>query len=151
MSADTRPLALVLTQVAVADGLAAACALGKVPIDAVPSPIGAFAVCRDVDGDGPARAATIISQLLKQIPVVLVERRDGLVTASRWEMGQRVGDLAPGLMLDGAPPELEDLMLGTRTLAELDGVVSSTTMSRWKAMRILARAARRGRRSRLTG
>jgi len=49
-------------------------------------------------------------------------------------------------MLDGAPDELEDLMLGTRTVADFDGVVSSVGMSRLKAMRVLASAARRARR-----
>lgn len=148
MTAETGPLAVVLTQVAVAEGLAAACALGKVPVDVVPSPIGAFAVCRETDEDGAAKAAAVISQLLKQIPVVLIERRDGQVSASRWELGERVSDLAAGLMLDGAPDELEDLMLGTRTVADFDGVVSSVGMSRLKAVRLLAGAARRARRTR---
>jgi hypothetical protein len=148
VTAETGPLGVVLTQVAVAQGLAAACALGKVPVDVVPSPIGAFAVCRDTDEDGPAQAAAVISQLLKQIPVVLIERRDGQVSASRWELGERVSELAPGLMLDGAPDELEDLMLGTRTVADFAGVVSSVGMSRWKALRVLAGAARSSRRAR---
>jgi hypothetical protein len=148
VTAETGPLAVVLTQVAVAEGLTAACALGKVPVDVVPSPIGAFAVCRETDEDGAAKAAAVISQLLKQIPVVLIERRDGQVSASRWELGERVSDLAAGLMLDGAPDELEDLMLGTRTVADFDGVVSSVGMSRLKAVRLLAGAARRARRTR---
>ena len=148
MTAETGPLAVVLTQVAVAEGLAAACALGKVAVDVVPSPIGAFAVCREADEDGAAKAAAVISQLLKQIPVVLIERRDGQVSASRWELGERVSDLAAGLMLDGAPDELEDLMLGTRTVADFDGVVSSVGMSRLKAVRLLAGAARRASRTR---
>ena len=150
MTAETGPLAVVLTQVAVAEGLAAACALGKVAVDVVPSPIGAFAVCRETDEDGAAKAAAVISQLLKQIPVVLIERRDGQVSASRWELGERVSDLAAGLMLDGAPDELEDLMLGTRTVVDFDGVVSSVGMSRLKAVRLLAGAARRAKRARST-
>jgi len=150
VTAETGPLAVVLTQVAVAEGLAAACALGKVAVDVVPSPIGAFAVCRDPDEDGAAQAAGVISQLLKQIPAVLIERRDGQVSASRWELGERVADLVPGLMLDGAPDELEDLMLGTRTVADFDGVVSSVGMSRLKAMWVLAGAARHAKRARST-
>lgn len=150
MTAETGPLAVVLTQVTVAEGLAAACALGKVAVDVVPSPIGAFAVCRDTDEDGAAKAAGVISQLLKQIPVVLIERRDGQLSASRWELGERVSDFAAGLMLDGAPDELEDLMLGTRTVADLDGVVSSVGMSRLKAVRLLAGAAWRANRTRST-
>ena len=150
MTAETGPLVVVLTQVAVAEGLAAACALGKVAVDVVPSPIGAFALCRDTDEDGAAKAAGVISQLLKQIPVVLIERRDGQVSASRWELGVRVSDLVPGLMLDGAPDELLDLMLGTRTVADFDGVVSSVGMSRLKAVRVLAGAVRRAKRARST-
>ena len=40
-------VALVVTQVAQPEPLAAACALAKVDVDVVPSPVGAIAVLRD--------------------------------------------------------------------------------------------------------
>lgn len=137
--------ALVLTKVAVAEGLAAACAMSKVPVDAVPTEIGAVAVCRDTAVGEPELAAQVISRLLKNTPVVLVTQRDGQMSAARWSGGAQEEELSPALMLDGAPAELEQLLLGQVAAHDLPGVVSSTGMSRWKATRILAAAAKAGR------
>ncbi|MCL3860101.1 hypothetical protein [Actinotalea sp. K2] len=146
MSGEDLPAAaVVLTQVAVAQGLAAACALSKVPVDAVPTDIGAVGVCRTTAVGDPERAAAVISKLLKNTPVVLLTQRDGQMTASRWSAGSKGEDIAPVLMLDGAPPVVEQLLLGQVTPQELPGVVSSVGMSRWTAMRILAAAAKRRR------
>jgi hypothetical protein len=142
---DLPPTALVLTKVAVPQGLAAACAMSKVPVDAVPTTIGAVAVCRDTGVGDPERAAQVISQLLANTPVVLVTQRDGQMTAARWSAGTQDEEISPALMLDGAPPEIEQLLLGQVSVAHLPGVVSSVGMSRWKAMRVLAAAARAGR------
>jgi len=142
MSDALAPVAVVLTQVAAAQGLAAACAMGKVAIDAVPTPIGAVAVCRDTADGEPERVAHVISRLLAHSHAVLVVQRDGRLTASRWTAGERGEDLAAGLLLDGAPQQVEDLLLGTTTVADLEGAVSSVGMSRWRATRLLASAAR---------
>ena len=139
-------VALVVTPVANAQALAATCAIAKVAADVVPSPVGALAVCRVTAGTGPADAAGAVSQLLRGVPLVLLESREGQITASRWLDGARGDDLAPGLVLNDAPEVLEDLVLGTTTPADLDGVVSSVGMSRLKAMRVLASAARAARR-----
>ena len=113
----------------------------------MPTGVGALAVLRDVAGDAPAQAAAAISRLLRGVPIVLLERREGQISASRWLDGERDGVLAPGLVLDDAPEVLEDLVLGSLTAAEVDGVVSSAGMSRLKAMRVLAAAARANRRT----
>jgi len=134
-------LALVVTPVANAEALAATCAMAKITIDAVPTEVGALAVFRETSGDGPAQGAGAISRLLRGVPVVLLERREGQLSASRWLDGTRDGELAPGLVLNDAPEVLEDLMLGVTTPADLDGVVPST-MSRLKAMRVLAKPTR---------
>lgn len=139
--------AVIITQIAGAEPLVAACALAKVPVDAFATDIGAIAVCRELADGGPARAAAAISDLLKATPIVLVERREGQLEASRWTNGERQADLPAGLVLDGAPEELEDLLLGTRSIDEIDGVVTSVGMSRFKAMRQLTALARRARRS----
>lgn len=135
-------VALVVTQVATPAPLAAACALAKVEVDAVPSSVGAIAVLRD-PATGAA-GAEAISRLLRTLPVILLERREGQISAGRWTGGERVADLPPGLVLSDAPSVLEELLLGDATAAEVPGVVSSVGMSRWQAMRALA-AGRKGR------
>ncbi|KGM13372.1 hypothetical protein [Cellulomonas bogoriensis] len=140
--------AVVLTQVALPEGLAAACAMSKVPVDAVPTSIGAVAVCRDTAVGEPERAAQVVSRLLENTPVVLVVQRDGQMTAARWAGGAQDEEIAPGLMLDGAPAEVEQLLLGQVQAADLPGTVSSVGMSRWRAVRVLAAVGRAGRRSR---
>lgn len=137
LTAEQPPtVAVVVTQVAVADALAAACSLASVDVDAVPSPVGAIAVLRE-----PATGATAagaVSTLLRQVPVVLLERREGKITASQWVGGAHQKELPAGLVLSGAPPVLEDLLLGDVPAGEIEGVVSSVGLSRWKAMRLLA-------------
>ena len=142
-SAGPPSVALVVTQVAAPGPLAAACALASVGVDAVPSPVGAIAVLRDPAAAGAGAAA--ISQLLRQLPVVLLERHEGQITATRWTNGERGDELPPGLVLSDAPAVLEDLLLGSVAVADLDGVVTSVGLSRWKAMRLLASSARRQR------
>lgn len=140
------PVALVLTKVAVPEGLAAACAMSKVPLDAVPTEIGAVGVCRSTAAGEPERAAQVVSRLLQNTPVVLMVQRAGRLTASRWTGGSQDEEVSAALMLDGAPPEIEQMLLGQLQAADLEGVVSSVGMSRWKATRVLAAAARVGRR-----
>lgn len=145
---DERPAAaVVLTKVALPEALAAVCALNKVPVDAVPTDIGAVGVCRSSAPGDPETAAQIISSVLSTTPVVLLVQRDGQVTAGRWSGGEEVEELTAALMLDGAPPEVEALLLGATDPGQLPGTVSSTGMSRLRAMRILAGATRATRRA----
>src|SRR5690606_31899953 len=111
----TGDIALVVTPGAVPEALAAACALAKVAVDAVPTVAGAVAVCRDPAGVAPREAATAISRLLREQTVLLLHRVSGQVSASRWSSGQEQGPVAPGLVLDGAPAEVDGLVLGTRS------------------------------------
>lgn len=141
--AESPSVALVVTQVAAAEPLAAACVLALVQVDVVPTPIGAVAVLKD-----PANAeagAGAISKLLRTVPVVLLERREGQVSAARWAEGRRERTLPAGLVLSDAPPVVEDLLLGFVDVGSLPDVVTSVGISRWKAMRLLAGSARRKR------
>lgn len=133
-------LAVLVTQVATAEALAAACALAKLDVDAVPSTVGAIAVPRTAT-DG-ARAAAAVSQMLRQVPVVLLEKREGRIDAGQWVGGARDRDLPAGLVLSGAPAVLEDLLLGDVPVGEVEGVVTSVGLSRMKAMRLLAQHRR---------
>ena len=140
--ADEDPsVVLVITQVAAPAPLAAACAIAKVEVDVVPKPIGAIASLRDPKAASDGAAA--ISKLLRTIPVILLERREGQITASRWTAGERGDDLPAGLVLSDAPPVLEDLLLGSVQAGDVEGVVTSVGMSRWQAMRTIASSAKR--------
>jgi hypothetical protein len=143
--APPAPVALILTQIATAEALAAACAVNKIVVDAVPSPVGAYAVCRDALAEEPAALAQMLSTLVKTVPLILFVSSGGQLTASKWQAGNKVEDLPAALVLDGAPHEFEDLLLGSATVADLDGVVSSAGISRWKAMRSLAANGRAAR------
>ncbi|HEY8718402.1 hypothetical protein [Pengzhenrongella sp.] len=140
-------VAIILTPVANAEALAATCAIAKIKLDAVPSRVGAFGVCKATDADAPALAAGSVSRLLRGVPIVLLQRREGQISASRWLDGEQGDDLAPGLVLSDAPEVLEDLLIGATTVGEVEGVVSSVGMSRLKAMKVLATAARANRKA----
>ena len=144
MSGPLPDVALVLTRVAVPEVLAAGAAVNRLAIDVVPTAIGCVAVCASA-GDAGATAA-LLSRLVPGAPVVLLVQRDGQVDASRWQAGVEQQPLSAALMLDGAPPEIEGLLLGSVEITELSGAVSSAGMSRWRAARTLASAARATRR-----
>lgn len=146
-TASTPTLAIVLTQVAGAEPLAAACALAKVTGDVFATSVGAVLVCRDLTGDAPARDAAAVSQVVRGVPAILVERREGQLTAARFQDGARGDDLPAGLVLDGAPAELEDLLLGATSLADMPDVLPTDGISRLKAARLLGGFARKMRRS----
>lgn len=145
--------AVVLTQVAVPEALAAACALQRLPVDVVPTPIGALACCREVGEGAPVAVARALSALLPGVPVLLLEQRSGQISASRWSGGTTGTEgtegtvMSPGLVLDGAPAVVEQLLLGQATAAEQPGVVTSVGMSRWRATRTLAGISRATRRA----
>lgn len=141
---DEPTITLLVTQVAEAKPLAAACSLAGIDVDAVPSPVGALAVLRTApNAAAGTAAAAALSRILPMAPVLLLDRRGGRIAASRWSGGEHEDDLAAGLVLSGAPPELEDLLLGTRTPAEVPGTVTSVGMSRWSAMRALSAGRRK--------
>ncbi len=140
-----RELAVLLTQVADAEALAAACALAELDVDAVPTPVGALAVLRDPSGEAPETAATAISRLVAGVPLVLVTRTEGQLTAVRYQDGQAEGNLPPGLVLSGAPEALEDLLTGQLAVGDLPGGIGTQSIGRLKAMRMLASIARKAR------
>ena len=143
---DTPPVAVLLTPVAAPAPLAATCALARIAVDVVPSDVGAVAALRETTGSAPQDAAVAVSRLLKGVPVVLLVRDAGHIDASRWLDGEQGEDLRAGLVMNGAPEVIEDILLGTTPAADVPGVVSSVGLSRLRAMRILAASARANRR-----
>ncbi|MEU2201213.1 hypothetical protein [Isoptericola sp. NPDC019482] len=138
-------LAVLITQIAGAEPLAAACSLAELDVDAAPTLVGALAILRDTSDDAPARAAAAISKLVAGVPLVLVSRQGEQLTCVRYVDGAPQGELPPGLVLGGAPEALEDLVTGHITVADLPGVVPSSSIGRFKAMRMLTGAARKAR------
>ncbi len=147
MAGELPAAAVVLTQVAMPEALAAACALQRLPVDAVPTPIGCLAACRDTGEGAPEAVARAVSGLLPGVPVLLLEQRDGQISATRWTSGEPSGTVPPGLALDGAPAVVEALLLGSAVAADQPGAVTSAGMSRWQATRALAAITRSTRRA----
>ncbi len=139
--------AALITQIAGAEPLAAASSLAQLDLDAVPTSVGAVGVLRDRSVDAPERAAAAISQLVRGVPLVLVTRTGEQMTAVRFSDGVRGDELAPGLVLGGAPESVVDLLTGATALADVDGVVGSDSISKFKAVRMLTSAARKARKS----
>ncbi len=139
--------AALITQIAGAEPLAAASSLAQLDLDAVPTSVGAVGVLRDRSGDAPERAAAAISQLVRGVPLVLITRTGEQMTAVRFADGVRGDELAPGLVLGGAPESVVDLLTGATAVADAVGVVGSTSISKFKAVRMLTSAARKARRS----
>lgn len=141
-TAEEASVAVLLTQVADAQSLAAACALNKFKVEAVSSPIGAYAIIQDTTKGYPEAVTVAVSKLVQGVPVILIQAFEGRMAAQQYEAGELKGTLPVALVLDGAPHELEDILLGQVTVAELPDVVSSGKISRFKAMRMLAASAK---------
>ncbi|WP_225997661.1 hypothetical protein [Myceligenerans pegani] len=140
-------MAVLITQIAGAEPLAAAASLAGLDLDAVPTEVGALAVLRDPTGGGPDAAAAALSQVVRGVPLVQVTRKGEQLTCVRWSDGERGDEISPALLLGGAPQTVEDVLTGYAKVADLEGVVASGSIGRVKAMRMLASAARKARRA----
>jgi len=70
------------------------------------------------------------------------------MSASLWHRGSETKQLSAVLALDGTPPEIEGLLLGQVTVADLPGVVTSVGVGRLRALRMAAGVAKANRRAR---
>lgn len=152
LSALTQPsadpdMAVMVTQIAGAEPLAAAASLAGLDLDAVPTEVGALAVLRDTSGSKPDEAAAALSKIARGVPLVQVTRKGEQLTCVRWTDGERGDEISPALLLGGAPEEVEDILTGFAKVTDLDGVVHSGSIGRMKAMRMLTSAARKARRA----
>ncbi|GAA1873333.1 hypothetical protein [Myceligenerans crystallogenes] len=149
LSALTQPtdpdLALLVTQIAGAEPLAAAASIAGLDLDAVPTEVGALAILRDTSGSKPDEAAAALSQIVRGVPLVQVTRKGEQLTCVRWSDGERGDEISPALLLGGAPEQVEDIITGFAKVGDLPGVVHSGSIGRLKAMRMLTSAARRAR------
>lgn len=140
-------LAVLITQIAGAEPLAAAASLAGLDLDAVPTEVGALAVLRDPSGSGPDDAASALSRVVRGVPLVQVTRKGEQLTCVRWSDGERGDEIPPALLLGGAPQTVEDILTGYAKPADLDGVVTSGSIGRMKAMRMLTSSARKARKA----
>ena len=143
ITGDAVELAVLLTPVADARALAAACALVGLEVTSVPNPSGAVAVLKQTAGDAPAQAAAALSSLLPSFPVLLITKATGQLNAVRYVGGQPPQEVPAGLVVAGASGVVEDLIIGQVTPDGIPGAVSSAGVSRAKAMMWLSKIARR--------
>ncbi|MGC5168292.1 hypothetical protein [Luteimicrobium sp. DT211] len=140
--------AVVVTQLGAAEPVAAMCAIAGLPVDAVLSGVGVLVWCRDTSEGAPERVAATLTRATAGLPAVLLVHRDDRIVAHTWLDGAAGDELAAGLALDGAPEALSNLLLGTETVDDFPGVVTSVGVGRLKAMRMMAKAGRTARRDR---
>ena len=140
--------AVVVTPVPIVEARAASCVLAGVSADVVPSEVGSIAVCHDPEGEVPRKAGVTLSQLLKGGLVVVLQNEGGQITATGFTNGAETEVQEAGVWLDAAPVVLEDLITGVADPREVEGVVSTTSMSRWRAARTLAKISRQVRKGR---
>lgn len=145
MTGEHCELALLLTPVADARALVAACVLVGVPVTVVPSPSGAVAVLVNKDGDGPERAAAALAAILPAFPVLLITKASGQLKGRRYLGSQPPQEVPAGLLVAGASGVVEDLIIGQRTPVDIPGTVSSSGVTEAKAMLWLSKAARHRR------
>ena len=148
-----RDTVALLTQIADGKVLAATCALNGAKCDVIEVPQGTFAVLVDDSEGAGDRAAMAVTAFHRELALLLMERRAGRVTVTRWARGERGEDVPPGLALDQAPEGVQRLMLGRATIEDLlaadPGKVHSGRVGRLRAfwrLRRLASAAKREQR-----
>lgn len=141
--------AIIITQLASAELLAAFCQLADVSAVCLEDSRGAVGVLRNLDGDGPEAAAADLTTVVSGMPVVLTVNRADKLEATLYTQGKAGQGFAPPLLFAQTPTFVEDLMLGISTLSEVvsHGVTSvdSGSLDREEAMAIIAKHTRFGR------
>ncbi|WP_289068124.1 hypothetical protein [uncultured Bifidobacterium sp.] len=141
--------AMIITQLASADLLAAFCQLADVSATCLEDAQGAVAVLRNLDGDGPEAAAKDLTCVVSGMPVILAVNRADKLEATLYVKGHPGQTFAPPILFTQTPPFVEDLMLGIGTV---DGVIAqgvhtvdSGSLDREAAMKVIAQHTRFGR------
>lgn len=141
--------AIIVTQLASADLLAAFCQLSDVSATCLNHAQGAVAVLRNLNGDGPEAAARDLTTVVSGMPVVLAVNRADKLEATLYLKGQAGQGFAPPLLFTETPPFVEDLMLGIATVDDVvaQGVkaVDSGSLDRETALQVIAEHTRFGR------
>ncbi len=146
--ADAELLA-VFTPVADQRVLAAVMAMGGCRGQVLLTSGGAFGVLDDTSDAMATKVGEVVSNFVKTMPVVVLDRKDGQISAVEWKAGARVRSLPPGLALDNAPGVLLSVMSGAQSFDEVAALhedkLSSARISKWKAFRALRAVAKETR------
>lgn len=114
------------------DQLAAASVLSNLGGHAVP--IGDYSALVD---DAPAadgqRAAGRLSELARDHDVLLLTRDDGQIEGSHYRNGVQASPVPAGLALTNLPDEVEELLLGRKEPADIDGHVDTSKLTKLQA------------------
>ncbi len=142
--ADAEVLA-VFTPVGDQRVLAAVMAMGGCKGRVILTSGGAFGVLDDASDEMAAKVGQVVSNFVKTMPVVVLDRKDGQITAIEWRAGARGEALPPGLALDNAPGVVLSVMSGSQDFDEVAALhedkVADARLSQGKAFRSLRAVA----------
>lgn len=143
-------LAILLTQVANGQALAALCALSGAKGRVIEITGGTVAVLDDASPEALDKAAAAVSSFAKGAPLVSIDRRGGQLTAWSYYDGVQGKKQPPGLLLSEAPSVVIALVTGTQTMDDLAAdhpeKVHEARMGQLKAVWRLRRLAAKARR-----
>lgn len=141
--------ALIVSQVASAELLAAFCFLSDIAASCIDTRSGAIAVLKNLDGDSPEAAVTDLTNVISGMLGVLVVNRADKIVANVYRCGVAVQSFPPPIVFENAPRYAEDLMLGLTNLEELEQegvhIVDSASFDRTSAMAVIAKHTKYGR------
>jgi hypothetical protein len=145
---DIPPVAVVMTPLAAADVLAGSLRLAggaPLPPGTVVVPTGGGAVAAAlVDPDAAQALVEGVSRVLRDVPVVLLTRHAGRLSATRWSSGRAGESLTPGLVMTTLDDAVEALLLGRTAPSQATGAIEVARLGRWRAARMVAAARRSG-------
>jgi hypothetical protein len=144
---DIPPVAVVVTPLAAADVLAGSLRLAGAPLPpgTVVAPTGGGAVAAALVDPHAAQALVEgVSRVLRDVPVVLLTRHAGRLSATRWSSGRAGESLTPGLVMTTLDDAVEALLLGRTAPAQATGAIEVARLGRWRAARMVAATRRSG-------
>lgn len=135
-------VAVIVTQLASAELLAAFCQLCDISAWCIQADEGAVAVLRNLDGDGPEAAIRDLTTVVSGLSAILAVNRADKLEATLWINGKPGKTYAPPMLFMYTADFVENLMIGTTTVERLkqDGVqvLDSGDYDREKAMSVIA-------------
>lgn len=140
-------VALVVTAVAAAGVLAGTLRLagGAFPPGAVVVPTrGGAVVAAVLEPDQAQTLGAAVSRVLREVPVVLLIRQEGQLSATRWVGGRAAETIAPGVLMASLDDVVEALLLGRTAPDQAAGAIDIARLGRWRAARLLAAGRRSG-------
>ena len=142
--------AMIITQLASADLLAAFCQLADVSATCLEDAQGAVAVLRNLDGDGPEAAAKDLTCVVSGMPVILAVNRADKLEATLYVKGHPGQTFAPADPVHPDPavrggPDVGHRYGGTAVIAQGVHTVDSGSLDREAAMKVIAQHTRFGR------